>query len=735
METKTEILQEFVQEALEEFSSLEEKFIQLEENPNDLNIINSIFRPIHSIKGNSGFWGLNNVATFSHQMESLLDDLRRDEKKVTKEIIDVLLTGTDILKGMLERISENPQDVNISESDEEFIKKIKKLTDGKSSDSEGSVSKICKYLLSISELSIKIREELEQLAGNENAMKLFDLIDRAKSEVEKFYEAKGKKDNRTKREEFLYFYDGEDYTEVMLAIFSSYERLKKNKKDSEAGNLLKTNIQRLIGIFSESDKEKVKCFNDFYETIATVVNHPLVGFEEEIVRIINVELDKITDFFNKSIRKERRKRTRRLGESRRSEDKPLSAEETKKTIRIDQKRIDKFFNCVSELVTTQEVFKYIQTKLEKNNNDSKSAKELKEAVNSLEQISDNLQKSVLEVRMIPIKHLLQRFPRIVRNLANELGKEVKFVTAGEATCIDKSLLDLLEDPLVHIIRNSVDHGIESPEERRKLNKPEYGTIIVKTSLNNDMVRIEISDDGRGIDTDKVKMKAIEKNLITKEQARIMSDKDINKFIFNPGFSTAEKISGVSGRGVGMDVVLTNINKCNGSIDINSEKGKGTTISITMPLSLVSIVRNSLIVQVMSEQFAILSDDIVEITIIPENDINKIIKGKFITLHNKIVRVVELSELLGINNVYREDSGAKSIVIVKNDNRRLGLIVDKFINQQKIVIKKFNNKVEGINGVSILKNGKVILVIDTAKIIDLSVSGVPFSRNMTDNITN
>ncbi|RKY82967.1 hypothetical protein DRQ09_10805, partial [candidate division KSB1 bacterium] len=552
---------------------------------------------------------------------------------------------------------------------------------------------------------------------------------------EKFYEAKRKKDNRTKREEFLYFYDGKDYTEVMLAIFSSYERLKKNKKDSEAGNLLKTNIQRLIGIFSESDKEKVKCCNDFYETIATVVNHPLVGFEEEIVGIINVELDKITDFFNKVIRKERRKRTRRLGESRRSEDKPLSAEETKKTIRIDQERIDKFFNYVSELVTTQEVFKYIQTKLEKNNNDSKSAKELKEAVNSLEQISDDLQKSVLEVRMIPIKHLLQRFPRIVRNLANELGKEVKFVTAGEATCIDKSLLDLLEDPLVHIIRNSVDHGIESPEERRKLNKPEYGTIIVKTSLKNDMVRIEISDDGRGIDTNKVKMKAIEKNLITKEQARIMSDKDINKFIFNPGFSTAEKISGVSGRGVGMDVVLTNINKCNGSIDINSEKGKGTTISITMPLSLVSIVRNSLIVQVMSEQFAILSDDIVEITIIPENDINKIIKGKFITLHNKIVRVVELSELLGINNVYREDSGAKSIVIVKNDNRRLGLIVDKFINQQKIVIKKLNNKVEGINGVSILKNGKVILVIDTARIIDLSVSGVPSSRNMTDNIAN
>lgn len=394
---------------------------------------------------------------------------------------------------------------------------------------------------------------------------------------------------------------------------------------------------------------------------------------------------------------------------------PASVASTE-TIRIDVSRVENLMNLSGELVLGRNRLEQITRNLLAGELTKENLKELEETTSQIDFITSEIQASVMRMRMIPIGKLFQKAPRIVRDLSKQFKKKIQLVMEGEETEIDKGIIDELSDPLVHMLRNACDHGIESPEERVKLGKPEVGTVYLGAEQEGNNIVIKISDDGRGMDPEKLKSKAIEKGLITPEEASQMSDKEAFQLIFQPGFSTAQIISNVSGRGVGMDVVRTNILKLKGMIDIESEKGVGTTFIIKLPLTLAII--QGLLVKVHSEIYAIPLASVLEVVDCDVSKVNTINKREVIRIRSDILPLIRLSKVLNVNGV-NDSLENKYVVVVGIGEFRVGLVVDELLGQQEIVIKSlgdFLGHIKGIAGVTILGDGSVVIIIDVGELV-------------------
>lgn len=386
------------------------------------------------------------------------------------------------------------------------------------------------------------------------------------------------------------------------------------------------------------------------------------------------------------------------------------------TIRIDVSRVENLMNLSGELVLGRNRLEQITRNLLAGELTKENLKELEETTSQIDFITSEIQASVMRMRMIPIGKLFQKAPRIVRDLSKQFKKKIQLVMEGEETEIDKGIIDELSDPLVHMLRNACDHGIESPQERVKLGKPEVGTVYLGAEQEGNNIVIKISDDGRGMDPEKLKSKAIEKGLITPEEASQMSDKEAFQLIFQPGFSTAQIISNVSGRGVGMDVVRTNILKLKGMIDIESEKGVGTTFIIKLPLTLAII--QGLLVKVHSEIYAIPLASVLEVVDCDVSKVNTINKREVIRIRSDILPLIRLSKVLNVNGV-NDSLENKYVVVVGIGEFRVGLVVDELLGQQEIVIKSlgdFLGHIKGIAGVTILGDGSVVIIIDVGELV-------------------
>jgi two-component system chemotaxis sensor kinase CheA len=396
--------------------------------------------------------------------------------------------------------------------------------------------------------------------------------------------------------------------------------------------------------------------------------------------------------------------------------KQMQAATSTETIRIDVSRVENLMNLSGELVLGRNRLEQITANLLSGDLSKDNLKELEETTSQIDFITSEIQASVMRMRMIPIGKLFQKAPRIVRDLAKQFNKKIQLIMEGEETEIDKGIIDELSDPLVHMLRNACDHGIESPEERIKLGKPEVGTVYLGAEQEGNNIVIKISDDGRGIDPEKVKAKAIEKGLITVEEAQQMTDREAYQLIFLPGFSTAQIISNVSGRGVGMDVVRTNILKLKGMIDIESEKGIGTTFIIKLPLTLAII--QGLLVKVHFEIYAIPLASVLEVVDCDVSKVNTINKREVIRIRSDILPLVRLSKVLSVNGA-NETLDNKYVVVVGIGEFRVGLVVDELLGQQEIVIKSlgdFLGHIKGIAGVTILGDGSVVIIIDVGELV-------------------
>jgi two-component system chemotaxis sensor kinase CheA len=538
-----EIVESFIVETKELLDKLDNDLVELEKRQNDVELLNAIFRYVHTIKGTSSFIGFEQMSELTHKFEDVLNKLRKFELKLNPEIMDVILKAQDLMKVLLSKLEAN---------------------DLSPIDISGVVSKL----------------------------------------------------ERISRGEFLI----------------------------------------------EEDVEKASVDNVSQKLQSKVID---------------------------------------------------------KTVRIDVERLDELMNLVGELVLGRNRLTQIVSGIVERFEGESLARELMDTIAQVDYLTSELQAVVMRARMMPIAKVFSKFPRIVRDLSRDLNKEVELLIYGEETEVDKSVIESIHDPLVHLIRNAIDHGIETPQERKAVGKPEKGKVILRAEHEGNFIVITVEDDGRGIDPERVRRKAVEKKIITEQEASSISDRDALNLIFLPGFSTASKVTNVSGRGVGLDVVKANITKLNGMIDVQSTLGQGTKFILKLPLTLAII--QGLLVDVCGEIFIIPLSSVIEVVRIPRSQVHSIKGREIIRLRDSVLPLVRLANIFNLssNGDFKENL---YVVVVGLAEKKLGIVVDELVGQKEVVIKSLGsylNNVRGIAGATILGDGTVRMIVDVAQIFKMS----------------
>ena len=680
----SQYLEIFIDETKEHLQSLNEQLLVIEKEPENTDTINEIFRAAHSLKGMAGTMGYKRMQKLTHQMENVFSEIRNGAKKVDANIVDVLFQCLDALEEYLACIQETADEGD--NDNEPILKQLETILNGSAPKAQTEASK-------------ETAKEPQKAEAEEAKEKYKDFV-YADFEKHAIAEAFEKGINVYT---ITVFVDENCLLKAARAflVFKSVEGV---------GEIIKSNP-------SAQDIEDEKFEFDF--SICVVSKEPLEAVLSVIKNVFEIA-DAIGEKLE-SVPGDGKTEEGENKESRPAEDekKPAAAAAAKaapaksqtskpivnRSVRVDIEKLDVLMNLVSELI------------IAKNGLVSQSSSEevsqsqaFNEQIEYLERVTTNLHESVMKVRMMPIETVTQKFPRMIRDLSKKLNKKMELYMTGEDTELDRTVIDEIGDPLMHLLRNSADHGLESAEIRARRGKPEVGTVCLDAYQDGNNVVIEVRDDGNGIDVEAVKNKALDKGSITPEQAAAMSDKEIIDLLFKPSFSTAKVVSDISGRGVGLDVVKTKIEALGGDIEVKTELGVGSTFIIRLPLTLAII--QALMVELGDEKYAISLGSIQIIEDIPVSDIKYVQTKEVVNLRGSVIPIIRLDEVLDIESSNEEET--LTVVIVKKGDRLAGLVVDKLIGQQEIVIKSLGKYISNskiINGATILGDGEVALILD------------------------
>lgn len=683
-----EIIGEFVTESREHLESLESKLLELEKNPEDQEILNAIFRAFHTIKGSSSFLGLVQITELSHKLESVLDKLRKDELKVNSEIIDLLFKGMDLLKLLIE---------DVASGQEERIKKIV----------EYSLKEVNEFICDLQK-ALEKKEEIKE--------KLENFREKEEGDKEKEIFLKAAYQHLSTIEECLQGLENDPSSPNFIdGLFRAIHSLK-----SSSDYMKLTQVK----VLTQKEEEILQQVREHKSSLSLPLLNSLKSGYEALVQFMrsyergeegDLNLQEIAAKMEEIFEKNKK---RILPETPVKKTVPKK-EIVEKTIRVPEAKLDELMNLVGELVINRSTFYSIVRKIEEGEEISELSREIKEAAQTMRRITTELQMTVTELHMLPIKTLFSRFPRLVRDLSKEKGKKINLEISGEETQLDKMMIEKMADPLIHLVRNAIDHGIETPEEREAKGKTSYGTIKLSAFQEGENVIIQIEDDGWGMDPEFLREVAVKKGILTEERAKLLSERECLELIFLPGFSTATKITDLSGRGVGMDVVKDTVKKLNGEVEINTELGKGTRFVIKLPLTLAIV--NVLLIETGRQFFAIPLNSIKETVKVSRDDINNVFKEKVIVLRGDLLGVVDLRELLNIDTQINSEKWVP-VVVIQTEGKKIGLIVDKLHNQEEIVIKPLEGIVAdtpGVAGATVLGDGRVIPILDPAKLIQMA----------------
>ena len=658
-------LEIFIEEAQEHLQNLNQNLLGLEVNPNDSNLLNEIFRSAHTLKGMSGTMGYSSLMGLTHEMENILDAIRHGKLVIDSGIIDILFECLDFLEVSIGHISEKGKEID--KDIEPLKRKLVDIIDKK------DVAEIAYNNSnndnSITDFTFNQYDENITVQAIAQGMRVFKI------------EVTLSKDCMLKSARaFIVFKTLEKYAE----IFKSSPRIEdiEDEKFDERFKLAIITNESL-----DTVKSDIEGISEIKEVLIETVNQT---FGADKNYSTEVAVDKVED--EKVDHEETHAKKNKIG----------------KTVRVDIDRLDNLMNLVSELII-------IKTRLEGIDSDS-TDQNMTEALEYLERITTNLHDAVMKVRMVPIERVFSRFPRMVRDLSRELGKEINLKISGEETELDRTVIDEIGDPLIHLMRNAIDHGIEDKYGRLNSKKAPVGKVDLRAFQDGNSVVIEVEDDGKGIYVDKVKRKAIENGIVSQVEADALSEKDAVELLFKPGFSTTEVISDVSGRGVGLDVVKTKIESLGGTVEVETSINNGSKFIIRLPLTLAII--QALLVNVGNEKYAIPLNSIKEITSIRTNSIRNVQGKEVIVYRNGVLPIVRLTNILDIKD-YEEDAEELTVVIVKKGEKNSGFIVDSLIGQQEIVIKSLGKYLAGIKniaGATILGDGQVALIIDSNSMI-------------------
>jgi len=682
----------FFEESAEHVETMESGLLDLEQRPTDLDLLNRIFRAAHSIKGNAGMFNFTAIGNFTHKMENILDKLRNNQMVVTKQIIDLLLQALDGLKTLLDvaRGGESYDEPAIQEIEERLVA----CCNGEAVGS--ATSELCETI-----------SQPETSSASQRAVSIFwkplpELFQRGLDPAQLFRELQ---ELGTVREMAV-------QTEALPPL---------SKMDAEvcylAWNLVietENPIQDIDGVFdfvrdgsdltiTDSAKDTIGRYKTIGEILVedgaaspTQIETALAA-QKPLGQILVEQKSVTPQEVNQALTKQQQMKK---GEN--------------ASIRVDTEKIDKLINLVGELVITQSMITDLGEKFT-----ISQLPILQERIIQLERNTRELQERVMSIRMVPIgATAFNRFPRLVRDLAGKSGKKIQLLMSGEETELDKTLIEAIGDPLTHLVRNSADHGLEGPEERMAAGKPELGTIRLNAFHDGGNICIGVEDDGRGLNKQKILKKAVEKGLISDPEQ--LSDDDVWQLIFRPGFSTADKITDVSGRGVGMDVVKRNIEALGGSVSIQSTEGQGSKLKLKLPLTLAII--DGMTVRVANENYIIPLISVTESIRPKPSDLQTVVgKGEVFNLRGEWIPMVRLYELFGAQPEFTDPAQAL-LVIVEAEGKRIALFVDELTGQQQVVIKSLEQnfqKIEGISGATILGDGQVALILDVPGLVKLS----------------
>lgn len=597
-----EIVESFLLETKEILEKLDVDLIELERKPEDPDLLNQIFRSFHTIKGTSGFLGLEKLPQVTHKCEDILNKLRKGEAKLDTTLMDAIIDGYDSIKALLAKIEDDQnEDMDVTEVSEMLLAVIAKMNKGTKIDEDDSLP---------------------------------DFKDFQNIQAE----------------------------EIVIDL----------EQESSLGE----------GLIEAAD-EKVE-----------IINQP------EVVTA-QAKMPEVKEPHHETAAK---------------------ANETKKadnTIRVDVDRLDALLNIASEIVLGRNRLAQVNSLFSLEYEGTNYAKNLADATKQIDLMTTELQLVVMKLRMVKIGKIFNRFPRVIRDLCKELNKEAELTIFGEDTEVDKNLIEEINDPLVHLIRNSVDHGIELPEVREKNGKPRKGTVVLSAEHEGNNIVIRIKDDGKGIDPDIIKEKAIQKGFISREKSKELTKQEIYNLIFHPGFSTAEVVTNVSGRGVGMDVVKTNVTRLRGSISVESEIGVGSTIVLKLPLTLAII--SGMIVKAVGQTMVVPLHSVIEVIRVNKDQIETIRGNEVINLRDTVLPIIDLKNLLdGVITGERNENEWQYIVELGIGEKRFGIKVDELVGQQEVVIKSLGDylgKIEGIAGSTIMGDGTVVIILDINELLN------------------
>ena len=696
----SQYLEIFIDETKEHLQNLNEQLLVLEKEPENADTINEIFRAAHSLKGMAGTMGYKRMQRLTHDTENVFSEIRNGKMKVSADLVDTLFQSLDALEGYLENIQQTADE---GTDDHEPI--IKKLNDILASGT--GVAPAPQNAAPVAE------EKKEEAAGDGKMTRKYKSMKLEEHEITAIGEAYKKNMSvfgmtvyiqesciLKAARAFLVFKALEEIGEIIVSE-PSVQDIEDEKFEFDFS----------LYLITEANEEKVKNVVTSVSEIEDVMLEKI-----ETVEALSGEGEKAEEKTEEKAGAKEEKASQAAAQAAPTKQAAPAKQTAKpvvnRTVRVDIEKLDALMNQVSELI----IAKNSLVSISSTDNSGVTLQGLHEQIEYLERITTNLHESVMKVRMVPIESVVSRFPRMIRDISKKLDKKMELYMTGEDTELDRTVIDEIGDPLMHLLRNSADHGLESKEVRLQRGKEEVGSIFLNAYQEGNNVIIEVGDDGNGIDIESVRAKGIERGIITPEQAETMTDKDVIGLLFMPSFSMAKKVSDLSGRGVGLDVVKSKIESLGGDVEVKTKLGEGTTFIIRLPLTLAII--QALMVELGGEKYAISLGSIQTIEDISISDIKYVQSKEVIHIRGTVIPIIRLDKILDIGPREEEPENL-TVVIIKKGDKQAGLVVDNLIGQQEIVIKSLGKYIDNtkiISGATILGDGEVALILDVNVLI-------------------
>ena len=688
----SQYLEIFIDETKEHLQNLNDLLLVLEKEPEDKATINEIFRAAHSLKGMAGTMGYKRMQNLTHNMENVFSEIRNDKMKVTASLIDTLFQCLDAL--------------------ESYLNNIQEASDEGTEDNEAIIKLLNEFLATEGNMTTEAQpaptaqpEQAAPAAGSASGNAKYKDVQLADFEQHAINEAKKKGMNAYG---FTVYLDPNCILKAARAflVFKGIE---------EVGEVIKSepSTQDIEDEKFDLDFSVFVVSNESYDKVLNVIKNV-----SEVKDVVGGELEELST--EAPVQTSAAPAQNEVSTAKEDEKKSAAAPAksgkavANRSVRVDIDKLDTLMNLVSELIIAKNGLVSINNSTSENT--ASGRQNFNEQIEYLERVTTSLHESVMNVRMVPIETVVNRFPRMIRDLSKKLDKKMELYMTGEETELDRTVIDEIGDPLMHLLRNSADHGLEHADVRAQRGKPEVGTIFLNAYQDGNNVVIEVGDDGNGIDVENVRKKAIEKGTITPEQAEVMTDKDIIDLLFRPSFSTSEKITDVSGRGVGLDVVKSKIEALGGDVEVKTKLGEGSTFIVRLPLTLAII--QALMVKLGDEQYAISLGSIETLEDITKSDIKYVNSKEVIHLRDQVIPIIRLGKLLDVESS-NEDSENMTVVIVRKGDKRAGIVVDSLIGQMEIVIKSLGSYInvnKMISGATILGDGDIALIIDANTLV-------------------